>query len=350
MDLFLTSPFGSKDLNLHLSATMSVPSIQPSMKAHPTMDADGTKIPSRFEQKIDVSSAVGYVPRQTENENVAIEKSVRIPQELLERISLSSGSEFTSTQSSFDGDEGDGPLESQVSFAGEGGQHTARIPPISSPLLANGSATGEESKSLTVDHLLTMEDTSPLKIDSQTHSVDLQQSPVGGNHSNSGVQDHNHDDLSLNGQHFYPSGDNMADETLIGDQVEPSVMQEADEFSQFDPTHLMSLLNQDSLLANSRSPATKSSGLESPLHDAPHLADSESKNKHMVYKSEIPTTEELNDSHTSVDGAKRVGDISLMSSSTASDEYASAVSDTPNPQSASPPVLEVKFSHCVLSH
>ena len=39
------------------------------------------------------------------------------------------------------------------------------------------------------------------------------------------------------------------DETLIGDETEPSVMKEADEFSRFDPSHLSSLLERESFNA-----------------------------------------------------------------------------------------------------
>ena len=42
--------------------------------------------------------------------------------------------------------------------------------------------------------------------------------------------------------------EDMGNMTLIGDEVEPTVMGEADEFSQFEPTHLASMLNRDSLL------------------------------------------------------------------------------------------------------
>ena len=46
------------------------------------------------------------------------------------------------------------------------------------------------------------------------------------------------------------------DMTLIGDEVEPTLMREADEFSQFEPTHLASLLDRDSLLMGMRPPVT----------------------------------------------------------------------------------------------
>ena len=46
------------------------------------------------------------------------------------------------------------------------------------------------------------------------------------------------------------------DTTLIGDEVEPTLMREADEFSQFEPTHLASLLDRDSLLMGMRPPVT----------------------------------------------------------------------------------------------
>lgn len=48
----------------------------------------------------------------------------------------------------------------------------------------------------------------------------------------------------------------LADATLIGDEVEPSVMREADEFSQFEPTHLASMLNRESFLRSIRPPVT----------------------------------------------------------------------------------------------
>ena len=57
-----------------------------------------------------------------------------------------------------------------------------------------------------------------------------------------------------------------ADETLIGDEVEPSVMREADEFSRFDPSHLSSLLEKESF--NS----TKLSPVRSNERDAPTSA------------------------------------------------------------------------------
>ncbi len=46
------------------------------------------------------------------------------------------------------------------------------------------------------------------------------------------------------------------DATLIADELEPSLMREADEFSRFEPTHLASMLNRDSLLRSVRPPVT----------------------------------------------------------------------------------------------
>jgi hypothetical protein len=57
-------------------------------------------------------------------------------------------------------------------------------------------------------------------------------------------------DLSL-GAGEEKKGEGGGDETLIGDEVEPSVMKEADEFSQFDPSHLSSLLERESFNATS---------------------------------------------------------------------------------------------------
>lgn len=61
--------------------------------------------------------------------------------------------------------------------------------------------------------------------------------------------------------------EDLVNMTLIGDEVEPTVMGEADEFSQFEPTHLASMLNRDSLLTI-RPPVT--AGQESsPKQPAP---------------------------------------------------------------------------------
>ncbi len=47
-----------------------------------------------------------------------------------------------------------------------------------------------------------------------------------------------------------------ADATLLADELEPTLMREADEFSQYEPTHLASMLNRDSLLRSTRPPVT----------------------------------------------------------------------------------------------
>ena len=66
------------------------------------------------------------------------------------------------------------------------------------------------------------------------------------------------EDLSVGGGErkeggLVESGEGNGDETLIDDEVEPSVMREADEFSQFDPSHLASLMDKDSLAASLKS-------------------------------------------------------------------------------------------------
>lgn len=52
---------------------------------------------------------------------------------------------------------------------------------------------------------------------------------------------------------LHRASDHDANETLIGDEVEPSVMREADEFSQFDPSHLTSMLERENLFVSSKS-------------------------------------------------------------------------------------------------
>lgn len=77
-----------------------------------------------------------------------------------------------------------------------------------------------------------------------TAGVPFSSSPILNAHENTSLKL----DLSLgDGREMKrEGGDVPGDETLIGDEVEPSVMREADEFSQFDPSHLASLLEKDS--------------------------------------------------------------------------------------------------------
>ena len=63
--------------------------------------------------------------------------------------------------------------------------------------------------------------------------------------------------------HLSDHEEDIANATLLADEVEPTVMRDADEFSQYEPTHLTSLLNRDSFLRSIRPPVTTGQELTS---------------------------------------------------------------------------------------
>ena len=272
MHRFLTSPFDSQDLNLHMSSTMSVPSTQ----------------------------VTGHAPTlRNTNENPPVDvltsQSIGLPQELLLR--QSEETVYSSDDSSGSGSETSGPFASQSSsqaddednalaiaeavkgglddleltssslqssFGEEHSEHELSPPPTSTSSTSkqNAAVSGSvlfarppqtENNGLlafTTDSLLS---SSPVVHHSMAGS--------GFSHPSGHMEQEDKDtplklqDLSLGGG-GRRGGMNMddgvgsADLTLINDEMEPSVMREADEFSRFDPSHLASLLEKDGLGAS----------------------------------------------------------------------------------------------------
>lgn len=272
MHRFLTSPFDSQDLNLHMSSTMSVPSTQ----------------------------VTGHAPTlRNTNENPPVDvltsQSIGLPQELLLR--QSEDTVYSSDDSSGSGSETSGPFASQASsqaddednalaiaeavkgglddleltssslqssFGEEHSEHELSPPPTSTSSTSNQNAAVSGSVlfarppqtedngllAFTMDSLLS---SSPVVHHSMAGS--------GFSHPSGHMEQEDKDtplklqDLSLGGG-VRRGGVNMedgfgnADLTLINDEMEPSVMREADEFSRFDPSHLASLLEKDGLGAS----------------------------------------------------------------------------------------------------
>ena len=114
------------------------------------------------------------------------------------------------------------------------------------------------------------------------------------------------EDLSVGGGErkeggLVESGEGNGDETLIDDEVEPSVMREADEFSQFDPSHLASLMDKDSLAAslksleNSKGIRTTSTTISSKLGSSlPPLSSSSVTHQPGAPVSKIITSTRMN--------------------------------------------------------
>ena len=288
MHRFLTSPFDSHDLHLHMSSTMSAPSTQ-ALGATPAVgDINGFSCPANG-----VTPHHGIITPTSE-------QSLGIPQELLMRqpgSEYSTSSEDTETPDLFasqasppspptdgggysdDDDDDDNQLAIAEAIKGaldeleltsssiytEEGQEyedetnspppppqTSTIPTATPQLngatantkgLFSASPVTNESSCLHPRTLTT------------AGGIPLSSSPIANGHGGTSLKL----DLSLGAggvregeSPLCLGGDGEGgDETLIGDEVEPSVMREADEFSQFDPSHLSSLLEKESFNATS---------------------------------------------------------------------------------------------------
>ena len=280
MHRFLTSPFDSHDLHLHMSSTMSVPSTQASGAIPAVSDINGISRPANG-----VTPHHGIITPTTDQS-----RSLGIPQELLMRqpgSEYSTSSEDTETPDLFasqasptspptdggeysdDDDDDDNQLAIAEAIKGaldeleltsssiytEEGQEyedgTNSPPPHTSITLPQQDGATAHTKSLFSASPVTKE-SSLLHPSTLTTAggIPLSSSPIVNGHGGTLLKL----DLSLGAggvregeSALHPGGG--GDETLIGDEVEPSVMREADEFSRFDPSHLSSLLGKESFNA-----------------------------------------------------------------------------------------------------
>lgn len=299
MHRFLTSPFDSHDLHLHMSSTMSAPSTQ-ALGATPAIGdtnelkhrANGGSVVTPHHHHADV-----ITPTTTEH------ASIGVPQELLMQ-QPGPGSEYsmssedteppdlfasqasipTSLPPPSDGgeysDDSDNDNQQAIAEAIRGaldeleltsssiytedGQEdnddTNLLPP---PLALSGSPPPHAGTSMpnttpqqnvtTAPNTKSLFSASPVTKESgllhprtlTAAGIPLFSSPI----SNDRVDTSLGLDLSLGADREKERGSGEGaggDETLIGDEVEPSVMREADEFSRFDPSHLSSLLERES--------------------------------------------------------------------------------------------------------
>ena len=272
MHRFLTSPFDSHDLNLHMSSTLST---QPSGVAPAIGDLNECDHPT--------NGATTYHDFITPT----TEQSLGIPQELLmqqpgsEYSTASEGTDLFASQASppsqYSDDENiaeaiKGALDeleltssSIYSEEGQEDKNEANSPPphtttTPTPTTEQNSAT-TSTKGLFSASPLTKENGLLDPRTSTNAGAPFSSSPILNAHGNTSLKL----DLSLGAggemereSAAHVRGDEgegaPGDETLIGDEVEPSVMREADEFSRFDPSHLTSLLEKDSFSATTCSP------------------------------------------------------------------------------------------------
>ena len=216
---------------------------------------------------------------------------IQIPQELLVRVSVTSDTECSS-QSSYD--EPLGELEvpaSQSGLEGRSGDFPPGVQPQGGSLpLTRLSGDGHETESLPAPQAaasqltpaaesLSLNTGAALVVTQPVSSVQSEAIVPGrGERSASSDQPvpHPSDDalstpqfdvdqllqgLSREGGTAVPDwlgedGEENADATLIGDEAEPTVMREADEFSQFEPTHLASMMSRESFLQSTGRPVT----------------------------------------------------------------------------------------------
>ena len=216
---------------------------------------------------------------------------MEIPPELLERASIASGTECSS-QSSYD--EPPGEPEVPTSHAGleaRGGDFPLEVHPREASLpLTRPSGDGHETDMHPTSQAVSsqpLNQTEPLTgaASVTTQSISISQS----DYLEALAPGHSEWSASSDQLVLHPSTDTLstpqfnvdqflqrlgqeremaaqdgllgeeednADATLIGDESEPTVMREADEFSQFEPTHLTSMLNRESFLQSVRRPVT----------------------------------------------------------------------------------------------
>ena len=289
MHRFLTSPFDSHDLHLHMSSTMSAPSTQASGAIPAVSDINELSHPANG-----VTPHHGIITPTTE-------QSLGIPQELLMRqpgSEYSTSSEDTETPDLFasqasptspptdggeysDDDDDDDDDDNQLAIAEaikgaldeleltsssiytEEGQEyedeTSSPPPPPPHTSTTPTATPQQNGAIA--NTKSQFSASPVTKGSgllhprtltTAGGIPLSSSPIVNGHGGTSLKL----DLSLGAggeregeSSLHPGGG--GDETLIGDEVEPSVMREADEFSRFDPSHLSSLLAKESFSATS---------------------------------------------------------------------------------------------------
>lgn len=254
MNRFLTSPFDSQDLNLHMSSTISVPS--------PTQVGGRTPAVGAVNEN---SPGNGLIPPMTQS-------VVGLPRELL--VQQESGLGYSSRSSSDEDSETLDPFASQASSqediadAIKGALEELELTSSSVHSSFNEDERSEYGPSSTTtaachhhgggtvgsedgfSALITVPDSGLLSARRDQSKADN-----GFAHQNDHLdqvgdvdQSLKPEDLSLRvgGSGKATLNQSNADETLIGDEVEPSVMREADDFSCFDPSHLASLLEKDS--------------------------------------------------------------------------------------------------------
>ena len=261
MHRFLTSPFDSQDLNLHMSSTISVPSPIQVGRRTPAIGAINEN-----------SSGSGLIPPVTQS-------VVGLPQELLVR--QESGLGYSSRSSSDEDSETLDPFASQASSqediadAIKGALEELELTSSSVHSSFNEDERLEYGPSSTTmattyhhgagtagstdgfSDLITVPDSGLLSAKRQQSKADNDFA-----HQNDHLDQGGNVDQSLNLEELSlrvgrggkaTLNQSNADETLIGDEVEPSLMREADDFSRFNPSHLASLLEKDNLDVSTKS-------------------------------------------------------------------------------------------------
>ena len=283
MHRFLTSPFDSQDLHLHMSSTMSVPSTQalgatPAIGGanelqHPTNVVPQTTITTTAEQApLGLPQELLMQQPGPGSEYSTSGEDTETPDLFASRASHTSSPPPTDSDSEFSDDDDDNQLAiaeavkgaldeleltSSSIYTEEGPEYGDETnsqppPPLHTTSTATPGATSQQNGATASQF-----SASPVTKESglfhsgipTAASIPLSSSPiVNGQGGSTSLKL----DLSL-GAGGEREGEGVVggdgDETLIGDETEPSVMKEADEFSQFDPSHLSSLLERESFNA-----------------------------------------------------------------------------------------------------
>lgn len=284
MHRFLTSPFDSQDLHLHMSSTMSVPSTQ-ALGATPAIGGvNELEYPTNVVSQTTTTTAAEQAPLGLPQELLMQQpgpgseystsgEDTETPDLFASRASHTSSPPPTDSDSEFSDDDDDNQLAIAEAIKGaldeleltsssiyteegpEYGDETNSQPPppphttsTATPGATsqqNGATASQFSAGPVVKESGLLHSGIPTAA-----SIPLSSSPIVNGRGDTSLKL----DLSL-GAGGEREGEGVVggggDETLIGDETEPSVMKEADEFSQFDPSHLSSLLERESFNATS---------------------------------------------------------------------------------------------------
>ena len=277
MHRFLTSPFDSQDLNLHMSSTASVPSSMQVMGRTPAGDEFNENLPgnglvsltnqspglpqdllmrqessSEYDssEEEDSETPDPFASQASSQEDIA--EAIKGALDELELTSSSFHSSFNEEERPLDHGVSTstmtaiphgiatlrGHVSGQTHLTSEGGLTTmASCSPLCSSPIVQTSMDSSGGVAYNGDRRLHHEgDLSTL--------LKLEELTLGRGESGENKASLNRD---------RGGGVSKADETLIGDEIEPSLMREADEFSRFNPSHLASMLETDSLALSSKS-------------------------------------------------------------------------------------------------